>query len=86
MAPRDKPPAAPDKAKPARNLGTSRRVVATRLGYYDHRRRKPGDSFVLKEGEDIPSWAVTAEEYSRLTEEQKDEAQQVVPRRGELEL
>lgn len=39
-------------------IGQKVRVIATRLGYYDHKRRYEGDEFVylLREGQDLPSW------------------------------
>lgn len=40
--------AVPDPTPPQRSLGTKIRVRATRIGYFDHIRRREGDVFTIR--------------------------------------
>lgn len=50
----------------------SKKVVATRLGYYDHRRIRPGETFEIPDDMPLGSWMVEA--HSPLAEAAKAEA------------
>ena len=69
---------------PARAVATARRVqkankkptrvrvVAVRMGYYDHKRRRPGAEFIYTMGADekaLPTWVLTKSAYDKATEE-----------------
>lgn len=51
------------------------RVVATRLGFYGLKRRRAGQMFdmVLQEGETLPTWVVTPEEYKKQQAAEEEE-------------
>jgi hypothetical protein len=52
------------------------RVVATRLGFYGHKRRHPGDEFIvtLREGEKPGTWWLPKEEYLAQQRAREEEA------------
>jgi hypothetical protein len=74
-----------EKTRAARAKGRSVPVIATRMGYYDHKRRRVGDLFYMAAGEPLPSWVVKAEKGDTREEVELKEVREEAaePREGD---
>lgn len=61
------------------------RVVATKLGFYDGRRRQPGDEFTLRKGDKIGAWMKPAETSVEKQGRRAAPAPAATPPQGESE-